>query len=178
MKPWTLLGRKKIVDSPWLTVYEDRVRTGNGVVLDGYYTVEQFSVAMVLPITEDGNVVLVREYRHGCRDYVWQLPAGKINDGETAMEAAKRELLEETGYEVDSIELLGSWYISSIRMPDKQFVFLAHVHKSQAPKRDDTEEMVMREIPLTDAVRMVLNDEIKDPHSCTALLWAERKRES
>jgi len=129
---------------------------------------------MVMPITEAGNVILVREYRHGCNDYVWQLPAGKINDGETAMEAARRELLEETGYEADTMKLLGSWYISSPRMPDKLFTFLAHVHRSQEPKRDITEEMIVREMTMGEAVEMVLNDEIKDPHSCTAILWAER----
>jgi len=78
-------------------IYKDIVRTGNGALIEEYYTIHQFSTAMVLPITEEGKVVLVCEYRHGCQDYVWQLPAGKIGDGETAMEAARRELEEETG---------------------------------------------------------------------------------
>lgn len=177
MKPWSLIERKKIVDTPWVTVYEDIVKTGDGVLIEGYYTIHQFSTAMVLPITEEGKVVLVCEYRHGCRDYVWQLPAGKIDNGETAMEAAKRELEEETGYKALSLTLLGSWYISSIRMPDKQFVFMAQVEKGGEINHDVTEEIVVKEMPFAEAVQMVLNNEIKDPHSCAALLWMDKRKE-
>jgi 8-oxo-dGTP pyrophosphatase MutT (NUDIX family) len=132
---------------------------------------------MVLPITEEGKVVLVCEYRHGCQDYVWQLPAGKIGDGETAMEAARRELEEETGYKALSLTLLGSWYISSIRMPDKQFVFVAQVEKKGEINQDVTEEIIIKEVPFAEAVQMVLNNEIKDPHSCTAILWKDKLNE-
>lgn len=176
MKPWEVIHRESVIENPWVRVYKDTVRTGSGVLIQGYYTIHQFSVAMVLPITAEGSVVLVREYRHGCQDYVWQVPAGKINDGETAAEAARRELLEETGYKVLSLTLLGSWYISSIRMPDKQFVFIAQVENSGEANRDATEEIIIKEVPFDEAMQMVLNNEIKDPHSCTAILWAERMR--
>lgn len=177
MKPWRLLNREQIVNTPWIRVYKDTVRTGSGMVIEGYYTINQSSTAMVLPITKKDQIVLICEYRHGCRDYVWQLPAGKIDDSETALQAAKRELLEEAGYEADSWELLASWYISSPRMPDKQFIFIAkNAHKVKEP--DLAEEITLKVVDWEEAMRMVLAGEIKDPHSCAAILWVDRQREN
>jgi 8-oxo-dGTP pyrophosphatase MutT (NUDIX family) len=177
LKKWEVLKREKILETPWITMYRDVVKTNDGVLVKDYYTFMQHNTAMVLPITEGGDVVLVREYRHGCGDYVWQLPAGKIGADETALDAAKRELLEETGYEVDRLELLGSWYISPPRMPDKEFVFVGeNARRASALDRDETEEMEIKEVPFAEAVQMVLDSEIKDPHSCVAILRFERKK--
>jgi len=144
-------------------------------MIEEYYTINQRNTAMVLPITREGKTILVCEYRHGCGDYVWQLPAGKVDD-ETALEAAKRELLEETGYEAESWKLLASWYISSPRMPNKQFVFVARdAYKAREP--DPSEEITLKAVDWEEAMRMVLAGEIKDPHSCTAILWMDKLNE-
>jgi 8-oxo-dGTP pyrophosphatase MutT (NUDIX family) len=157
---------------------KETVQSSDGQVIEDYYIASKGDVAMALPITVHNEVVVIREYRHGAKDYVWQLPAGYVEQGETPLEAAKRELLQETGYEAPSWELLGSWYISSPRMPDKQFVFIARAaHKVQEPELEDTEEITMKLIGIEEAIGMVLNNEIGDPHSCTAILWAERLRE-
>jgi ADP-ribose pyrophosphatase len=64
----------------------------------------------VIPITEDNQVVLVRQYRHGCEDFTIEIPGGCVEKGEDPMDSARRELLEETGYTSDKLELLGSFH--------------------------------------------------------------------
>ena len=172
---WKTLEREIILTTPHMGIVREKALTSRGKIVEDYYIVSKGDVAMVLPVTKDGNVILVQEYRHGCKDYVWQIPAGIIDSGETPLEAARRELLEETGYEAESWELLGWWYIASPRMPDRQFVFVARdVHHVGPSHPDAVEEIVTREFSWNDAIRKVLAGEIKDPHSCTALLWVER----
>lgn len=176
MKPWRLLNREQVVSTPWIQIYKDTVQTGKGVMIEEYYTINQRNTAMVLPITKEGQTILVCEYRHGCSDYVWQLPAGKIDDDETALEAAKRELLEETGYEAGSWKLLASWYISAPRMPNRQFIFVAKdAHKVK--EIDASEETVLKMVSWQKSIDMVMAGEIKDPHSCTAILWMDKLNE-
>jgi 8-oxo-dGTP pyrophosphatase MutT (NUDIX family) len=173
MKPWRLLNREKIVSTPWIQIYRDTVQTGKGVMIEEYYTINQRNTAMVLPITRKHQTILVCEYRYGCGDYVWQLPAGKIDDNETALEAGKRELLEETGYQAESWKLLADWYISSPRMPNRQFIFVARdAHKVREFAL--SEETILKVVSWQEAIEMVLAGEIKDPHSCAAILWMDK----
>ena len=172
---WKTLEREIILTTPYMGIVREKALTGRGKIVEDYYIVNKGDVAMALPIIEDGKVILVREYHHGCKDYVWQLPAGTVGFGETPRGAAERELLEETGYAAASWELLGWWYINSQRMPDRLFIFVARdVHHVGPSHPDATEEIVTREFSWNDAIRKVLAGEIKDPHSCTALLWVER----
>lgn len=176
---WKVLSSEEIVNNKHLKVIREKVRNAAGVIVDDYYITSKSDRAMIAALNENDEILIIREYRHGCRDYVWQLPAGCIDDGETAHDAARREFLEETGYGIESLRLLGSWYISSPRMPDKIFVFVASVSRSNLdPDREDTEEIVVRWVSLKDAVEMVLKNQIKDPHSCTTILWIGREEKN
>ena len=166
-----------VLDNHFVKITEEKVRLPNGVINDYYIVTSKSDRAMVLPMLNDGRIILVNEYRHGCRDYVWQLPAGCVDGEEAPEEAARRELLEETGYVAEKLEFLGSWYVSPPRMPDKMFAFIGHgclpgEDPDHILKRlEDVKALI---VDWETAVEMVVTNKIKDPHSCAIILWAER----
>ena len=98
-RPWELLGSSYLIRNPWLTVRQDTVRVPNGTVLDDYFVLEYPDWVNVLAVTEDGRIVLVRQYRHALGQVHYELPAGFCEAGDADIEAtARRELLEETGF--------------------------------------------------------------------------------
>ena len=96
---WQLLTSKYLIKNKWLTVRKDHVRMPSGAEMDDYYVLEYPDWINVIAITEDGMFVLERQYRHGTQTIDYELCAGTIENGELPIDAAMRELLEETGYE-------------------------------------------------------------------------------
>jgi ADP-ribose pyrophosphatase len=100
MQKWILLDRCEVyADPPWLRVYSDRVRLPSGQEIDGFHQVELLDYASMVVEREDGRLILIRQYKHGVRDVSLTLPAGGLNPGEDPLDCARRELMEETGYE-------------------------------------------------------------------------------
>lgn len=98
------------------------------------------NASVILAKDEKGMFVINREYRHGCRDYLLSLPAGKQEKGESEIEAAQRELLEETGFYAHDIELMGSYFPLPAICNQKLFFFFANnVKKVQEPKLEPFE---------------------------------------
>jgi len=97
-KAWKTVSSKYLFRRPWLTARRDTVQLPNGVVHDEYYVLEYPTWVNVIAITTDGRFVMVEQYRHGLQDIFTELVAGVAEKGEPPIEAAKRELLEETGY--------------------------------------------------------------------------------
>ncbi|WP_337175052.1 NUDIX hydrolase [Paludisphaera sp.] len=98
-RPWDVLESRHLIQRPWLTVRQDRVRLPNGAIIDDYNILEYPDWVNVVPITPDGRVVLIRQYRHGSRRVHYELPAGVVDATDADLEqTARRELLEETGH--------------------------------------------------------------------------------
>ena len=95
---WKVLDSKYLFKRPWLTARVDKVELPTGAIIDEYYILEYPEWVNVIAITEDGQFVFVRQYRHGISKTVNELCAGVVEDGEEPIDAAKRELLEETGF--------------------------------------------------------------------------------
>ena len=95
---WKLLKSVYVFVCPWLKVRKDHIKQPSEFELDDFYVVETSDWVNVIAITEDGKVVLEEQYRHGIQKECIELPAGCVDQGEIPLEAAKRELLEETGY--------------------------------------------------------------------------------
>lgn len=97
-KEWKILQSTYVFETPWLIVRKDHVRQPNGVEIDDLYVLEYPDWVTIIAITEDKKFVIERQYRHGIRATCIELCGGIIEKGENPLVAAKRELLEETGY--------------------------------------------------------------------------------
>lgn len=95
---WEVLGSEYLFRRPWLTVRKDCVKLPSGQVNDEFYVLEYPDWVNVIAITKDGEFVMERQYRHGLGVTCYEVCAGVVEEGEPPLEAAKRELLEETGY--------------------------------------------------------------------------------
>lgn len=95
---WTILKSSYAFICPWLKVRKDHVRMPSGVEMDDFYVVESNDWVNVIAVTEDGMIIIEEQYRHGIQRICFELPAGNVSEGEEPLDAAKRELFEETGY--------------------------------------------------------------------------------
>jgi len=101
---WKILDSTYLVNAPWAVLRKDICQMPNGHIVPEYYVLEYPNWVNVVAITADNQFILVNQYRHGTNSVVLEIPGGVIDDGESPLEAAKRELLEETGYHFDSFE--------------------------------------------------------------------------
>ena len=97
-KKWKVLSSEYLVKRPWLTARRDVAELPDGPINHEYYVLEYPDWVNIIAITKDGQIVMERQYRHALGNTCFELPCGVIEAGETPLEAAKRELLEETGF--------------------------------------------------------------------------------
>src|SRR5208282_2041702 len=120
---------------------------------------------VVLAVEESGStprVLLERQYRHAANGYLWELPAGRIDPGEKALHAAKRELLEETGYTATNWRRILNFYASPGFVAETMSVYMATGLRA-GPAHPEADEVIhKRKVPLSTALRMVLGGTIRD----------------
>lgn len=146
---WKILKERLLLDKrPWLRVVEQTVRLPDGEVIDDYLLAEAPSYAIIFPVLPDGRIIAVEEYKHGIGRVIWQLPAGILEPGEVPLLGAKRELLEETGYEAGRWQEMGSYYDDSNRgMSLGHYFFATDLKRVTEPDAGDLDEV--RPIVLT-----------------------------
>jgi len=157
LKPWKSLGRFELLDaSPWLRVWREDFRLPSGTELAGFYKLELPDYVIVVPLHDEGVVVL-RAYKPGPDRIGIQLPGGYIEPGEDPLTAAKRELLEESGYSSEDWSSLGRFTNDGNRGSGTGHFFLARdVRKVADPVDDEMEESIVQTMPmgeLVDAMR-------------------------
>ena len=128
--------------------------------------------------TADGDVVLVRQYRLPAQEALLEIPAGGVDAGESAEEAAQRELQEETGYRAGRLERLAGFFVSPGYCTEFIHVFLATDLSESVIAGDEDEDIALERMPLADAVRLIERGEIKDGKSIVGLLQAADRRRS
>jgi len=117
------------------------------------------------------RVLLERQYRHAAQSMMWELPAGRIDDGETALTAAKRELLEETGYRARRWKRILHFYASPGFLDETMTIYLARGLQAGKAQPEADERIATRFFTLSEAKRMALNGRIRDAKTISGILW-------
>lgn len=153
LRPWKSLSEEVLLAAPpWFAVVRERVELPTGRVLDDFYRIVLPAFAMVVPVTPAGEVVLVRGYKHGLRRVNLSPPAGLLEPGEDPLEAARRELFEETGYASDDWAALGEYVVDGNRQCGTMHLFVARGAVPARPPRDDELEELDVELVSRDRV--------------------------
>ena len=162
MKPWTVLSRQELLDRrPWLCVAAEHVRLPNGHEIPDFYTIEMPEWVQVFAVDGENQVAMIEHYKHGAGMTSLELPAGYIDPGETPEQAARRELLEETGLEADEWRYLGRYFIDGNRGCGATHVFLARgVRQAASPTLEATEIIAQRLLPLDEVRRLWLGGQL------------------
>lgn len=131
----------------------------------------------ILPIDEDENTYLVRQYRHGVGKYLWELPAGKVDPGETPESCAVRELEEEIGARCSRLISLGSVLVSPAYCSEEIFLYAARISGFTQSHPDEGELLEVRKIPFRQLLKMIDNDIITDAKTVALALKYKRRQE-
>lgn len=128
--------------------------------------------AVIIPIFDDGSVVLVRQYRHPIVKYLLEAPAGTLNDGETPEVGAARELEEELGLRAEKLEKLSEFYVSPGFCEEKMWVFLATGLRESKQNLEEDEIIEVVRFPLSEALERITSGEIEDAKTIIGLMLA------
>ena len=171
---FTTLSRQAMFNGRVVDVYLDKVATPEGKQINRE-VVEHSGGVVTLAIVE-GQVLLVRQYRHPAGQSLLELPAGKLEKGEDPAECAARELEEETGYRPERVYELGRFYASPGYLGEIFYLYVAENLTPTAQNLDPDEELSIERLPLEDALAACFDGRIVDAKTAlTLLLYANRR---
>jgi ADP-ribose pyrophosphatase len=171
---WLCLDTNYPFDYHMFRIRRDRVRLPSGLETD-YAFMESKGAVWIVPVTDDGHIVLIKQYRYAVDDWTWEVPAGGKHDHNGSdEELALRELSEEVGGTCRSLEKVG-WFYGAVSVSTSRCeVFLARgTQLDGTPHREQGEIMEVHPKPIDEALAMARNGEIKDGKSALALLMCE-----
>ena len=163
---------------------EERIRLGRrtelfrGTVItlverevDGktFRVVEHPGASCAVPVTPDGKIVLIRQFRPAVGEWIWEIPAGTLEPDESPEECMAREVVEEIGWEAESLESLGSIVTSPGFSNQQVHLFVARLSRHVGTRHEDTEKINVHEVDRNDVRHMMERQEIRDAKSLVAL---------
>lgn len=151
-----------------VTLNVDTVQLPNGVTID-LETIRHPGAAAVVPIKDDGTVVLIRQFRHAAGGYIYEIPAGKLSPGEDPLHCAARELEEEVGYRASSFELLSSIFTAPGFADEVIHVYKATGLTKGRQQLDPDEVLEIVEMPLDQAIERIQDGTIRDGKTIVGL---------
>jgi ADP-ribose pyrophosphatase len=165
-----ILRSKIIYHGPVFGIRRDELMEPGGVRTTREMITHSGSV-VVLPVLPDGRVVLIRQYRHAARQFLWELVAGRIDEGESPRKAAARELIEETGYRAKRFQIFLDFFPSPGFLEERMFVLLADgLTEGQAQPEED-EKIESRAYELEELEQMIQKRVIRDGKTIAGLLY-------
>lgn len=173
---WKTLSSKYLSQHIYFTAREDRCERPDGHIVDPYFVVELPPSACAMAVTEDNEVILVRQYRHAVGETLLEIPGGFIDAGEDYQKAIARELLEETGYEFIHYDYLGKIAANPGLLDNYTYLYLARGGKKVASQKlDHNEDIELVRMPLETFRLMLLNNEIPQSLHMACVFYAFQK---
>lgn len=174
---WKIKKTERILDSEYVKVDKDDVILPHGREIKDFYKVTIKDCAAIVALTADGKVVLKKEYRHCYEQELIEIPAGVLENGEDPLNAAKRELQEETGYRSEKWTYLGKTVESSAKLTNFMYIYLAEDCKRVSDQKlDYGEDIDVLEVEFDDVIGMIMNNQIICSSSIGAILKVERMK--
>lgn len=174
---WKILSSEYLFNDLWFKVRKDKCETPGGKIIDPYYVYEFPAWVTALPVTDDGRIIMVKQYRHALGEVCLELPGGCVDDTDKNFEEGiARELLEETGYSFSSYEYLGKISANPSTNNNLMHMFLARGGKKIADQQLDHNEEIEVELLSVEALKQLIRENkiIQSMH-VTCIMYALEK---
>ncbi len=169
----TKVSREEIFKGHIVHLVRDNISLPNGAPATREVCLHNGAVCVV-PVTDEGEIIMERQFRYPFDEVIWEIPAGKLDSpDEDVLEAAKRELREETGYSAEKFKFLGNLYPSPAILSEKIAMYLATGLSKGEQELDEDEFLDVVKVPFSEVVDMILRGEIPDAKTQTAVLKAK-----
>ncbi|MGD2127446.1 MAG: NUDIX hydrolase [Desulfobacteraceae bacterium] len=160
-KPWKLISSQKKEFYKIFSLRTDRACSPRTDKTYDFYILESTDWVNVIPLTPQNEVVLIRQYRHGTREITLEIPGGIVEQHDSPEEAARRELLEETGYKASEMVSLGFVHPNPAFLNNRCYTYLAkNVYKVRKQEQDEKEDIEVLVRPLGDIPELIRREEI------------------
>ncbi|MEY3368914.1 MAG: hypothetical protein RI973_2069 [Bacteroidota bacterium] len=172
-KDWEHIRSEELIDLRLFKARTDYLINPNTGKEVKVYVLSGNDSVTVLALTKAGHAVLVDNYRFGTRSWLLELPGGMVDEGEDHQQSARRELLEETGYDAREWHYLGCVASNPVFMDSFVHHYLAlDAELVQEPELDDAEDIRAREVPLEEVRKMLMDGLFQHPHTVSGVLRA------
>lgn len=168
-RPFRTLSSHIAWSCPWYRVRRDEIITPDGRP-GTYHVIEKPDAVWIVPLTADGQVVLVDQYRYTVDEWCWEVPAGSVKPGQSIVEAAREELREEVGGASAALTYIGRFYLANGICNEVGHIFLATGVTLDTPHHEAAEVMDVHFFSVAEALRMARGGQISDGPSVMALL--------
>lgn len=176
MEKWKTINSKYIIQRPWATLRVDNLEMPNGNIKEEYYVLEYPTWVNMVALTEDNQVIFVKQYRHGAGQIMVELPAGVVEENEDPEIAARRELLEETGYAFDQITYVCELFANPATSGNITYTYLlTGGRKVQEQDLDPSEDIEVVLMDLEEAKQFLFDNKIGQALHSSALFYTLKK---
>jgi 8-oxo-dGTP pyrophosphatase MutT (NUDIX family) len=174
---WKILSSEYLFSDRWFTVRRDKCETPGGKIVDPYYVYEFPTWAAAVPVTEDGKIVMIRQYRHALGETGIELPGGCVDDTDSNLqEGMARELLEETGYSFSAYKYLGRISPNPSSNNNLLHMYLATGGKKVAKQQlDENEEIEVLLLTIDEVKQLLRENKIIQAMHVSCILYALEK---
>ena len=172
MTQYERIERKNGYIGKFINMFVDKVRLPNQHIVELEY-IDHPGAAAIVPIDDEGNVIMVRQFRYAASGFVWEIPAGKLDNGEKPERCAYRELQEETGFRAQQWDPLGFIWTTPGFTNEKIWLYLARDLEPCAQALEDSEVLTVEKVPARKAIADAKQGRINDGKTVCALLRAE-----